>query len=201
MYRCLLLFVVFACSCSPSNEGAATRTYSSTMNEASTPPSAAVSIYDQSFDLRRIDGTPFSLEGVKGKRLLLVNTASFCGYTPQYKQLQELYSTYRDQGFVILGFPANNFGAQEPHDNATIQEFCSANYGVDFPMMEKISVKGKDIHPLYAWLTSAKLNGVQDAPVKWNFQKFLIDADGHLVGVHGSGVSPLSEEISGFAKG
>ena len=177
------------------------RTYSSTMNETSTPPSAPVSIYDQSFDLKRIDGTPFSLESVKGKRLLLVNTASFCGYTPQYKQLQELYSTYREKGFVILGFPANNFGAQEPHDNATIQEFCSANYGVDFPMMEKISVKGKDIHPLYAWLTSAKLNGVQDAPVKWNFQKFLIDANGHLVGVHGSGVSPLSEEISGFAKG
>ena len=177
------------------------RTYSNAMNEASTPPSAPASIYDQSFDLKRIDGTPFSLESVKGKRLLLVNTASFCGYTPQYKQLQELYSTYRDKGFVILGFPANNFGAQEPHDNATIQEFCSANYGVDFPMMEKISVKGKDIHPLYAWLTSAKLNGVQDAPVKWNFQKFLIDANGHLVGVHGSGVSPLSEEISGFAKG
>jgi glutathione peroxidase len=177
------------------------RTYSSTMNEASTPPSVPVSIYDQSFDLKRIDGTPFSLESVKGKRLLLVNTASFCGYTSQYKQLQELYSTYRDKGFVILGFPANNFGAQEPHDNATIQEFCSANYGVDFPMMEKISVKGKDIHPLYAWLTSAKLNGVQDVSVKWNFQKFLIDANGHLVGEHGSGVSPLSDEIAGFAKG
>ena len=177
------------------------RTYSNAMNESSTPPSAHVSIYDQSFDLKRIDVTPLSLESVKGKRLLLVNTASFCGYTPQYKQLQELYSTYRDKGFVILGFPANNFGAQEPHDNATIQEFCSANYGVDFPMMEKISVKGRDIHPLYAWLTSAKLNGVQDAAVKWNFQKFLIDASGHLVGVHGSGVSPLSDEIAGFAKG
>lgn len=201
MYRHLFLLAVLACSCSPSDDRAAIRTYSSTMNEAYTPPTAPVSIYDQSFDLTQIDGTPFSLKSVKGKRLLLVNTASFCGYTPQYTQLQELYSTYRDKGFVVLGFPANNFGAQEPHDNATIQEFCSANYGVDFPMMEKISVKGKDIHPLYAWLTSAKLNGVQDAPVKWNFQKFLIDANGYLVGVHGSGVSPLSDEISSFAKG
>lgn len=159
------------------------------------------SIYDGNFKVKTIDGNDFDLSSLKGTRVMIVNTASFCGYTPQYESLQELYAEYKDAGFTIIGFPANNFGAQEPHDNATIKEFCSANYGVEFQMMEKISVSGSDMHPLYQWLTSKDMNGVADAPVKWNFQKFLIDEEGHLVEVLGSGVSPLDDKVINFAKG
>lgn len=162
---------------------------------------ASSSLYEQSFSLQTIDGEPFDLGSLKGKRLLLVNTASFCGYTSQYKQLQELHEQFGGESFAIVGFPANNFGQQEPHDNSTIQEFCSKNFGVSFLMMEKISVSGGDTHPLYQWLTQKAMNGVQDAPVKWNFQKFLIDEEGHWVDVLSSGVSPLDEKVIAFAQG
>ena len=111
---------------------------------------------------------------------MIVNTASKCGHTPQYKQLQKIYDQYKDKNFVIVGFPANNFGAQEPGTNEQIAEFCQQNYGVTFPMMAKISVKGDDMHPLYRFLTQKTENGILDSEVKWNFQKYLINEDGEL---------------------
>lgn len=135
-----------------------------------------------SLKARTIDGTEIEFSQFKGKKLLIVNTASKCGFTPQYTKLQALYENYKDNNFVIIGFPANNFLNQEPGENNEIKAFCSLNYGVSFPMMEKISVKGKDIHPVYEWLTKQSLNGVDDAGVSWNFQKFLIDENGAWVG-------------------
>ncbi|MDX5325859.1 MAG: glutathione peroxidase [Bacteroidota bacterium] len=158
-----------------------------------------MSFYD--FKVKTIDGQNFDLSLLKGKRVLVVNTASECGYTPQYAQLEELYEAYGGKDFTIIGFPANNFGGQEPGSNEEIQSFCQKNYGVTFPMMSKISVKGEDMHPLYQWLTTKKMNGVMDAPVKWNFQKYLIDEKGNLVDVKLSAVSPLDESILSFARG
>ena len=151
------------------------------------------SFYD--FKVNTIDGKPFDLSTLKGKKILVVNTASKCGNTPQYAQLEELYKKYGKGNFTIIGFPANNFGSQEPGTNDQIKEFCTVNYGVTFQMMAKISVKGKDIDPLYAWLTSREENGVMDAPVKWNFQKFMIDEKGNLVGVVAPGEKPDCEKI------
>ena len=133
------------------------------------------------FKVKAIDGSEFDMATLKGKKVMIVNTASKCGFTPQYKTLQELYERYGGENFEIIGFPANNFMKQEPGTNAEIQQFCSINYGVTFPMMEKVSVKGKDIHPLFRWLTEKTENGKMNAKVKWNFQKFLIDESGNLV--------------------
>ena len=130
-------------------------------------------LYD--FKATSLDWQPFYLSSLNGKRVLVVNTASKCGLTPQYASLQKLYDTYKDRNFVIIGFPANNFASQEPGTNSEIKEFCTKNYGVTFPMMSKISVKGADIDPLYKWLTQKSQNGVTDADVQWNFQKFMID--------------------------
>jgi glutathione peroxidase len=147
------------------------------------------------FTVKTIDGEDFALSSLKGKKALVVNVASKCGHTPQYKQLQQLYDTYGGDSFVVIGFPANNFGAQEPGSNAEIKAFCEANYGVTFLMMEKISVKGDDIAPLYQWLTQKSENGKEDAEVKWNFQKFLIDEHGQWVRSLPPATAPLSEEI------
>lgn len=133
------------------------------------------------FTMKTIDGKEVKLSDFKGKKIMIVNVASECGLTPQYAQLEELYKTYGPDKFVILGFPANNFGAQEPGTNEEIKGFCTKNYGVTFPMFAKISVKGDDIDPLYQFLTQIRLNGVVEAPVTWNFQKFLIDENGKLV--------------------
>lgn len=151
------------------------------------------SFYD--FTVKTIDGKDFPLSSLKGKKVLVVNVASKCGFTPQYAKLEELYEKYKDQGFTIIGFPANNFLWQEPGSNEEIAKFCSLNYNVTFPMMAKISVKGKDKAPLYQWLTEKQLNGKQDASVQWNFQKFMIDENGNWVGTVASPKSPLSEEI------
>jgi glutathione peroxidase len=151
------------------------------------------SVYD--FKLRTLEGEEISLAKFKGKKLLLVNVASECGYTPQYKNLEELYEQY-GQKVVVIGFPANNFGAQEPGTAPEIREFCTKNYGVKFPMMEKISVKGDDAHPLYKWLSNKEENGVcSDAP-KWNFCKYLIDENGRVVKFFSSKIDPLSPEIT-----
>jgi glutathione peroxidase len=150
-------------------------------------------LYD--FTVKTIDGEDFSLSALKGKKIMIVNVASKCGLTPQYAQLQELYEQYKNKNFVIIGFPANNFGAQEPGSNEEIKDFCTANYGVTFPMMAKISVKGEDIAPLYRWLTMKAENGVADAEVTWNFQKFLIDEQGRWVQSVVPKDSPKSEEI------
>lgn len=145
------------------------------------------------FDFSRIDGGPLALSDYAGKPLLLVNTASFCGFTPQYEELQALWERYRERGLIVLGVPSNDFGGQEPHDEAAIQTFCEANYGVDFPMTTKQRVIGTDAHPLYRWIADE----LGDAGVpKWNFHKYLIDGGGMLAGVWGSRVSPLSDEIT-----
>jgi glutathione peroxidase len=148
-----------------------------------------------SFKTKTIDGKEFDLASLKGKKVLVVNTASKCGNTPQYKDLEALYEKYKDRNFVIIGFPANNFMGQEPGSNKEIKEFCELNYGVTFPMMSKISVKGKDQDPIYQWLTQKSENGKMDAAVTWNFQKFLIDENGNLVDVVNPKGSPMSDKI------
>lgn len=148
-----------------------------------------------SFKTTTIDGKEFDLSTLKGKKVLVVNTASKCGLTPQYKDLETLYKQYSDRNFVIIGFPANNFMGQEPGTNEEIAEFCELNYGVTFPMMSKISVKGKDIDPIYSWLTRKSENGMLDAEISWNFQKFMIDENGNLVDYLSPRESPLSEKI------
>ncbi len=154
---------------------------------------AAASIYD--FKVPSLDGKQIDFSSFKGKKILIVNTASKCGYTPQYAGLQELHEKYPE--LVIIGFPANNFGGQEPGSNEEIKTFCQKNYGVTFTMAEKVSVKGKNIHPLFKYLTAeAKQMGVKE-PIKWNFTKFLIDEKGKLIGVYDSKVKPLSDEITG----
>jgi len=153
------------------------------------------------FTVKTIDGEDFSLSELKGKKVLVVNTASKCGYTPQYEDLQKLYEIYGGDDFTIIGFPANNFMRQEPGTNEEIKEFCTVNYGVTFPMMEKISVKGSDIHPLYRWLTDKSENGVVNAPVKWNFQKFMIDENGQVVDYAAPGDKPFSDKIVNWIKG
>ncbi len=152
------------------------------------------------FTVKTIDGDDFQLSSLKGKKVLVVNTASKCGFTPQYAELEKLYKEYGGEKFIIIGFPANNFLSQEPGTNEEIKNFCQLNYGVTFPMMAKISVKGKDQHPLYRWLTTKTLNGVMDADVKWNFQKFLIDENGNLVDVAWPKESPYSEKIINWLK-
>lgn len=154
------------------------------------------------------DFTPTTLTGeslnfsdLKGKRVLIVNTASKCGFTPQYEQLQELYDTYGGEKFTVVGFPSNDFGKQEPGSNEEIASFCQKNYGVTFPMMDKIVVKGDDKHPLYAWLTQKELNGIDNAEVRWNFNKFLVDENGKWIAHYGSRTSPMDEEIIAFASG
>ncbi|HLN53336.1 MAG TPA: glutathione peroxidase [Lentimicrobium sp.] len=160
---------------------------------------AQKSFYD--FKVKAIDGKEFDLSSLKGKKVMVVNTASQCGNTPQYKKLEALYEKYKDHNFMIIGFPANNFGSQEPGTNEEIAEFCEVNYGITFPMMEKISVKGDDQHPLYAWLTKASLNGKMDSEVKWNFQKFLINESGQLVDVIEPRTQPDSEKIINWIEG
>ncbi len=147
-----------------------------------------------SFKVKTLEGNDFDLDSLKGKKVMVVNTASRCGYTPQYKDLQELYEQY-GQELVIIGFPSNDFGNQEPGTALEIRQFCTENYKVTFPMMEKISVRGEDMHPLYEWLTSKEKNGIMDSEVKWNFQKYLIDEEGNLVDVLYSKERPGSEKV------
>jgi glutathione peroxidase len=150
-------------------------------------------IYD--YKVEDINGKSFDLSTLKGKKVMIVNTASKCGLTPQYEQLEELYKKYKDQNFVIVGFPANNFMKQEPGTNDEIQSFCQKNYGVTFLMMSKISVKGNDMNPLYKFLTTKSLNKLEDNDVKWNFQKYLIDEKGNLVKVINPSTSPTDKDI------
>ena len=151
------------------------------------------SIYD--FKVPALDGTTIDFAAFKGKKILIVNTASQCGYTPQYEGLQKLYDTYKEK-LVIVGFPANNFGQQEPGTNGEIKEFCKKNYGVTFPMAAKVSVKGDDIAAIYRWLTNKSENGVLDAEIKWNFGKFLLDEKGNLMTYFPSKITPMSDEIT-----
>jgi len=151
------------------------------------------SIYD--FTMNDIDGKRVNLADFKGKVVLVVNVASRCGFTPQYEGLQKLYLKYQQQGFVILGFPANNFGFQEPGTNAEIKSFCSAKYNVTFPIFSKISVKGDDIDPLYKYLTDKGSNPQYGGDIKWNFNKFLIDRQGNIVARFEPQVKPDGDEM------
>lgn len=170
------------------------------VNTGTKNPSATMkTLYD--YKAMDIDGKEFDLSQLKDKKVMIVNVASECGYTPQYTQLQELYATYKDKGLVILGFPCNQFGGQEPGNEEKIQSFCQKNYGVTFPLFSKVEVKGKDQHPIYQWLTEKDLNGVEDSEVNWNFNKYLVDENGHYVKHLKSGVAPLDEEIINWVEG
>ena len=147
------------------------------------------------FTVEALEGESFDFSTLKGKKIMVVNTASKCGLTPQYKDLQALYEEYGSDKFVIVGFPANNFMSQEPGSNEEIAAFCERNYGVTFPMMAKIDVKGKDIHPVYAFLTQKEKNGVMDSKVSWNFQKYLVNEAGIVEKVISPRTSPKDEEI------
>jgi len=148
------------------------------------------------FSLNSIDGKPAPLGQYKGKVVLIVNVASLCGFTPQYAGLEKIYEKYKDQGFVILGFPANNFLAQEPGTNEEIKTFCSRKYNVTFPMYAKISVKGADMHPLYQFLTDKTANPATGGDIKWNFTKFLVGKDGNVIARFESAVTPESAEVT-----
>lgn len=150
------------------------------------------SIYD--YKVTALDGSTIDFSAYKGKKILIVNTASKCGFTYQYEGLEELYKTHKDK-LVIIGFPSNNFGFQEPGSNDDIAAFCKKNYGVTFPMAAKIEVKGKNMHPIYHWLTKEEYNNYENSSVKWNFQKYLLDENGQLVGIFSSKVKPDSEEL------
>lgn len=162
-------------------------------NEAPTNPIETMNIYD--IKIQKLEGGDLDLADFKGKKMLIVNVASKCGYTSQYAELQELYDLNSDE-LMIIGVPCNQFGGQEPGSADEIATFCEKNYGVTFQMTEKVDVKGKDQHPLYQWLTQKSLNGVEDSKVSWNFNKYLIDENGALIGVYGSGTNPMSEDIT-----
>ena len=152
------------------------------------------------FKVTDLSGKEFDFASLKGKKVMIVNTASKCGLTPQYKDLQAIYDQYKDKNLVIVGFPANNFMEQEPGSNEEIATFCERNYGVTFPMMDKISVKGDDMAPVYQFLTQKSKNGVQDSEVEWNFQKYLLNENGELVKVVSPRTLPTDKEIVDWIK-
>jgi glutathione peroxidase len=181
------LFLLLAFTACGQSKNAQNDQNNSTMN------SPKESIHQ--FTVTDIDGKSFDFKSLKGKKIMVVNTASKCGLTPQYEKLEALYQKYKNSNFVIVGFPANNFMSQEPGTNEEIATFCKKNYGVSFPMMEKISVKGSEIHPIYEFLTEKAKNGLEDNSVQWNFQKYLIDENGYLVKVVSPRTSPDDQEI------
>ena len=154
--------------------------------------SISESIYN--IKVNKLDGTSLDLKEFKGKKMLFVNVASKCGYTPQYAELQELYDQYSEK-LEIFGVPCNQFGGQEPGSDEEIAQFCKKNYGVTFTMLEKVDVKGSSQHPLYSWLTTKEKNGVMDATVKWNFHKFLVDEEGALINMYNSRTNPVGAEM------
>lgn len=154
---------------------------------------SAMTIYD--FQVTDISGKTFDLASLRGKKVMIVNTASECGFTPQYAKLEKLYQKYKGKNLVIVGFPSNDFAGQEPGTNAEIKAFCQKNYGVTFPLMSKVTVKGNGMIPLYKFLTQKELNGFADSEVKWNFQKYLIDESGRLVKVLDPGTAPDDDAV------
>jgi glutathione peroxidase len=173
--------------------GAAYR-YGFILNPSPAEPPKEKSMYE--FTMKDIDGKPVKLDAYKGKVVMIVNVASKCGFTPQYEGLEAIYEKYKDRGFVILGFPANNFLSQEPGTDAEIKEFCSSKYKVTFPMFAKISVKGADQHPLYTFLTNKQSNPGFDGEISWNFNKFLTDRDGKIIARFGSKDTPEGEAVT-----
>ena len=192
MKKSLLLFLAISLwSCQNQAQKKETITIATSMTKET--------IYQ--FKVQDLAGDEFDFATLKGKRIIIVNTASECGLTPQYEQLQAVYNQYKDQNLVIVGFPANNFGSQEPGSNAQIASFCQKNYGVTFPMMAKISVKGNDMHPLYQFLTQKAKNGLEDSSVQWNFQKYLINSNGELEKVVAPSTLPTDSEIINWIEG
>ena len=201
-----IVLVVLACNTKTENKKAENwEHFVENTNENPSLETSKINTMEQgsiyTFKVKDLSGNEFDFASLKGKKILIVNTASECGLTPQYEQLQTIYEKYQDKNFVIVGFPANNFGAQEPGTNAEIGAFCKKNYGVTFPMMEKISVKGSDMHEVYQFLTQKVKNGLEDSEVEWNFQKYLIDENGHLVDVISPRVLPNDSSITNWIEG
>ena len=197
MKKTFLLFLALTSLWSCQNQA-----QNATLSNIQTAKSSVMSkesIYQ--FKVQDLEGNEFDFATLKGKKIMIVNTASECGLTPQYEQLQAVYEKYKDQDFVIVGFPANNFGAQEPGTNKEIGAFCQKNYGVTFPMMGKISVKGEDMHPVYQFLTQQSKNGLEDSEVQWNFQKYLINENGELAKVISPRTLPTDTEIVNWIEG
>lgn len=169
---------------------------SSTMSNIS---NARPSIYQ--FKVKDIKGEDFDLATLKGKKVMIVNTASMCGFTPQYEDLEKLYQQYKDRNFIIIAFPANNFMMQESGSNKSIAEFCMSRFGISFPIMSKISVKGRNMHPVYKFLTQKSQNGVMDSAVKWNFQKYLLNEEGVLEKIIEPKTNPMDPEIIDWLEG
>jgi len=187
VFLCLVMFLVASCKKEKSEEGDAKTALTENIEQVSE------NIYQ--YQVTDLYGESFDFSNLKGKKVMVVNTASECGLTPQYEELQKLYETYKNKNFVIVGFPANNFGGQEPGSDAQIASFCKENYGVTFPMMSKISVKGGDMHEVYHFLTEKEKNGLQDSEVGWNFQKYLLDEQGELVMVVEPRILPTDPSI------
>ena len=177
----MVISILLLISCKEQKAEDATEENTAEIAKTESPQTMAENIYQ--FKVTDLYGSEFDFSSLKGKKIMVVNTASECGLTPQYENLQKLYDGYKDKNFVIVGFPANNFGGQEPGSDAQIASFCKENYGVSFPMMSKISVKGDDMHEVYKFLTSKDRNGLEDSEVSWNFQKYLLDESGELVRV------------------
>jgi glutathione peroxidase len=186
---CIVL--LFSCQNKAQTASASTTKSSVTMTKQSI----------HQFKVTDLSGNTFDFASLKGKKVMIVNTASKCGLTPQYKDLETLYKTYKDKGFVIVGFPANNFASQEPGTNEEIAQFCQLNYGVSFPMMSKVSVKGSDMCEVYQFLTQQAKNGLQDSEVEWNFQKYLLNEKGELEKVISPRTLPTDAEIVNWVKG
>ncbi|WP_309612926.1 glutathione peroxidase [Flavobacterium sp.] len=197
MRKSLLLICSIVLLCSCQNQAQNNKTNNKTMDTQEAI--STETIYQ--FKVKDLYGEDFDFASLKGKKILIVNTASECGLTPQYKDLEAIYKKYKDLNFVIVGFPANNFGKQEPGSNEQIAKFCEMNYGVTFPMMSKISVKGNDMDNVYKFLTQKSKNGLQDSEVEWNFQKYLINEQGELVKVLSPRVLPTDAAIVGWING
>ena len=197
MRKSLLLICSIVLLCSCQNQAQNNKTNTKKMETQAAI--SAETIYQ--FKVNDLYGKEFDFASLKGKKILIVNTASECGLTPQYKDLEAIYKKYKDLNFVIVGFPANNFGQQEPGSNEQIAKFCEMNYGVTFPMMSKISVKGSDMDNVYKFLTQKSKNGLQDSEVEWNFQKYLINEQGELVKVLSPRVLPTDAAIVGWING
>ncbi|MCH2194798.1 glutathione peroxidase [Kordia sp.] len=198
IFMLVLVACAISCTSKPKEKTSETAKKVETTKETSTQKTSKKTMEKGSihqFTVKDISGNDFKLADLKGKKVMIVNTASECGLTPQYEQLQDVYETFKDKNFTIVGFPANNFGAQEPGTNQQIATFCKANYGVTFPMMEKISVKGNDMHDLYQFLTQKSQNGLEDSEVAWNFQKYLINANGELEKVIAPQTLPNDETV------
>ncbi|MEY8760861.1 glutathione peroxidase [Chryseobacterium tongliaoense] len=184
----LLSFIAFFNSCAQKK---------SELSKAKTKELMGKTIYD--FKVESLDGKEINFADFKGKKILIVNTASECGFTPQYADLEKVYEEYKDK-LVVVGFPANNFGGQEPGTNTEIGAFCQKNYGVTFPLAAKVSVKGDDTAPIFKYLTEKELNGVKNTTILWNFTKFLIDENGKLVDTFVSTTKPTDQAITKYLK-